>query len=170
MHSQNEICTLCIVYGAKYIIILRFLSSMQIMRKPMLVNYSLPENAPAEGSFSLGQEIPPILQEKRLGPFFPEGRSMDQLLLASTRAICEGYKIHFADLSTIQRKFVTHYRCNQCGLLPLYHLDLLHIKRVRCRKCGQLIAFKNKGKYGKLRKEIAFQLVKDTQGGFVRAE
>jgi hypothetical protein len=89
--------------------------------------------------------------------------SLDQLLVIRTRDICKKNSIQFAHLSSIQRKFVTHYRCNYCGLLPLYHLNLLHVKRVRCRKCGELIAFKAKGKYGKLRKEIAFQLVKEMQ-------
>lgn len=92
-----------------------------------------------------------------------EGPPMDNLLLRRTRVICDRYNIDFSQLSSIQRKFVTHYRCNNCGLLPLYHIDLLHVKRVRCRKCGQLIAFKRKGKYGKLRKEIAFELVKEIQ-------
>jgi DNA-directed RNA polymerase subunit RPC12/RpoP len=88
--------------------------------------------------------------------------SMDQVLLKRTKEICERYKIPFLQLSTIQKKFVTHYRCNQCGLLPLYYLDLLHLKRVRCRKCGQMVSFKKKGKYGKLRKEIAIELTKVT--------
>lgn len=95
--------------------------------------------------------------------------SIDELLLKSTKAICERYKIHFAQLTTIQRKFVTNYRCSQCGLLPLYHLNLLHVKRVRCRRCGQLIAFKRKGKYGKLRKEIAFALMNEIQGDVIHA-
>lgn len=98
-----------------------------------------------------------------------ERLSIDELLLKSTKAICERYKIHFAQLTTIQRKFVTNYRCSQCGLLPLYHLNLLHVKRVRCRRCGQLIAFKRKGKYGKLRKEIAFALMKEIQGDVIHA-
>ena len=98
-----------------------------------------------------------------------EGLSIDDLLLKSTKAICERYKIHFAQLTTIQRKFVTNYRCSECGLLPLYNLNLLHVKRVRCRICGQLIAFKRKGKYGKLRKEIAFALMKEIQGDVLHA-
>src|SRR3990170_1207939 len=85
--------------------------------------------------------------------------STDGMLLNRTRAVCERNNIEFGKLSPIQRKFVTHYRCNQCGLLPLYHLNLSHVKRVRCRKCGQLVAFKKKGKYGKLRKEIAFEFL-----------
>ncbi|MGH9879208.1 MAG: hypothetical protein ACRD5H_16380 [Nitrososphaerales archaeon] len=89
--------------------------------------------------------------------------SLDELLLKMTRVICEKYKIDLAQLSTIQRIFLTHYRCNQCGLLPLYHINLLHVKRVRCRKCGQLICFKRTGKYGKLRKDIAFELTKEIQ-------
>ena len=93
-----------------------------------------------------------------------ERLSADQLLLKKTMAICERHGIQFAQLSTIQRKFVTHYRCTQCGLLPLYHINLLHVKRVRCRKCGQLTGFTRKGKYGKLRKEIAFELIGENGG------
>ena len=145
---------------------------MMIIKKSVIENELPSENKAASSvRFQLSQEIQPLVQEKHSGIFSQvEGLSMDHFLLASTKAICERYKIHFANLSTIQRKFVTHYRCGQCGLLPLYHLDLLHIKRVRCRKCGQLIAFKKKGKYGKLRKEIAFELMKELHGGVMLAE
>jgi hypothetical protein len=90
--------------------------------------------------------------------------SIDDSLLKTTKAVCERNRLEFASLSQIQRKFLTHYRCGQCGLLPLYFLNLLHATRVRCRKCGQLTAFKRTGKYGKLRKEIAFALVKEIHG------
>jgi len=112
------------------------------------------------------EDVQPLLQDNKNAVLFStlEGSAMDHALLKSTKAICERYKIQFAQLTTIQRKFVTNYRCSQCGLLPLYHLNLLHVKRVRCRRCGQLIAFKRKGKYGKLRKEIAFALTGEVQG------
>ena len=93
--------------------------------------------------------------------FRAEIPSLDESLVKSTKTICEKYDIDFAHLGQIQRKFLTHYRCSQCGLLPLYYVNLLHAKRVRCKKCGELIAFKRKGKYGKLRKEIAFRLKDD---------
>ena len=139
-------------------------------RKSVLENQSRSDiGATTRGMFLLSQQPEPN-REKSFRPFsIEQGLSMDQLLLRSTRAICERYGMQFIHLSTIQRKFVTHYRCSQCGLLPLYHLDLLHIKRVRCRKCGQLIAFKKKGKYGKLRKEIAFELVKENSGDVMLA-
>jgi len=141
---------------------------MMILRKPQLED-ELRSDITARSLWR--REIRPHLQEKSSELFSPiEGLSTDQLLLRSTKIICEKYRIHFAHLSTIQRKFVTHYRCSQCGLLPLYHLDLLHIKRVRCRKCGQLIAFKKKGKYGKLRKEIAFEFMKENRGDVILAE
>ena len=102
-------------------------------------------------------------QETTYDTFHKEGLSIEEMLLRKTKDICEKYKIHFVQLTLVQRKFVTHYRCSQCGLLPLYCLDLLHVKRVRCRECGQLIAFRKKGKYGKLRKEIAIELMKEIQ-------
>lgn len=124
-----------------------------------------PTGAAIERNILRGHNALSILQDDATfrAPYHLEGPSMDNLLLKRTRVICDRYNIEFSLLSSIQRKFVTHYRCNNCGLLPLYHLDLLHVKRVRCRKCGQLIAFKRKGKYGKLRKEIAFELVKEIQ-------
>jgi predicted nucleic-acid-binding Zn-ribbon protein len=110
------------------------------------------------------REVHSILQEdESFGLFHLGKQSLDELLLKKTRATCDRYKIEFAQLSTIQRKFLTHFRCSQCGLVPLYQINLLHIKRVRCRKCGQLVGFKRTGKYGKLRKEIAIELVKEVQ-------
>ena len=88
------------------------------------------------------------------------GPTIDEFLQKSTLTICQKYSIAFALLSQIQRKFLTHYRCHACGLLPLYYLNLAHLRRVRCKRCGQLVAFTSKGKYGKLRKEIAFELMK----------
>ena len=103
-------------------------------------------------------------QERTYDNFHNKGMAIEEMLLKKTKDICERYKIHFVQLTLVQRKFVTHYRCSQCGLMPLYCLDLLHVKRVRCRECGQLIAFRIKGKYGKLRKEIAIELMKEIQG------
>jgi len=119
--------------------------------------------------FSGDRDIHSVLQEHELARLCPiDMLAADELLLKSTRAICHRYRIEFAQLSTIQRKFLTHYRCNQCGLVPLYQINLLHVKRVRCKKCGQLTAFTRKGKYGKLRKEIAFELAKEIKGNVER--
>lgn len=82
----------------------------------------------------------------------------DELMIKLAKSFCQRYSIVFLKLTNIQRKFVTHYRCNNCGLLPLHCINLSHIKRVRCGKCGELIAFKGTGKYGRLRKEIALEL------------
>jgi DNA-directed RNA polymerase subunit RPC12/RpoP len=86
--------------------------------------------------------------------------SWERLLAMHARAICVKYNLRLEEFTPIQRKFLTHYRCGQCGLLPLYHLDLSHIKRVRCRNCKHLVAFTTKGKYGKMRKHIAIGLSK----------
>ena len=139
-------------------------------RKSVLENRPRSDIGTATPGMFSSSPRPELHRERSFAHFSSwQGLSMDQLLLMSTRAKCERYKVHFAHLSAIQRKFVTHDRCSQCGLLPLYHLNLLHIKRVRCRKCGQLIAFKKKGKYGKLRREIAVQLARQTQGGITLA-
>lgn len=119
--------------------------------------------------FLTNREVNSVLQEHELSGLYPMDKvSADELLLKSTKAICHRYRIEFAQLSTIQRKFLTHYRCNQCGLVPLYRINLIHVKRVRCKKCGQLTAFTRKGKYGKLRKEIAFEVAKEIKGNVER--
>lgn len=92
------------------------------------------------------------------------GPSADELLIKLARMICPKYSIVFGQLTSIQRKFATHFRCNNCGLLPLYRVNLSHVKRVRCRKCGERIAFKARGKYGRLRKEVAFAFSTEMNG------
>ncbi|MCI0557895.1 MAG: hypothetical protein MN733_05325, partial [Nitrososphaera sp.] len=80
------------------------------------------------------------------------------------RLACREEGIAFERLGPIQRLFLTHYRCPMCKLVPLYYVNVVHPKRVRCGKCGNLISFRNSGKYGKLRKKIAFTL--NREGGF----
>lgn len=112
-------------------------------------------------------DLQPTLDIQRYSTtlFQHERQAADEVLIKKSKETCERFKLQFAKLSAIQRKFITHYRCSQCGLQPLYHLDPSHIKRVRCRQCGQLIAFTNRGKYGKIRKEIALSIAKEV-GGF----
>lgn len=85
-------------------------------------------------------------------------------LLVEAMIACEKSNLKFLFLSTVQRKFITHYRCTECGLLPLYRLNLTHPKRVRCGNCGQTVSLRNGGKYGRLRKEIAFELWRTGKG------
>ena len=84
--------------------------------------------------------------------------TQDQLLSQKAEQQCTIEGINYKSLEPIQRLFLTHYRCPMCKLLPLYYLNLAHPKRVRCNKCGNLITFTNAGKYGRLRKKIAFTL------------
>lgn len=150
----------------------RLMQTMRLSSNQLFDGDSRPRDESIKGTGSESKDLQSFSREdkdKTIGVFTMGELSMDHLLLKSTKAICERYMIQFSNLTTIQRKFVTNYRCSQCGLLPLYHLDLLHVKRVRCRKCGQLIAFKKNGKYGKLRKEIAFALTKEIQGDGIHA-
>jgi hypothetical protein len=84
--------------------------------------------------------------------------SPDRVLTKKAEHQCAIEGIDYKRLEPIQRLFLTHYRCPTCKLLPLYYLNLAHPKRVRCNKCGNLITFTNAGKYGRLRKKIAFTL------------
>jgi len=84
--------------------------------------------------------------------------SPDLLLSQKAQELCKIEGIDYKALEPIQRLFLTHYRCPICKLLPLYNLNLAHPKRVRCAKCGNLVGFNNSGKYGRLRKKIAFML------------
>jgi hypothetical protein len=90
--------------------------------------------------------------------------SPDLLLSQKAEQLCKVEGINYKGLEPIQRLFLTHYRCPICKLLPLYHLNLAHPKRVRCGKCGNLISFTSSGKYGRLRKKIAFMLWFSSEG------
>ncbi len=92
------------------------------------------------------------------------GASPDLLLSQKAEQLCKIEGINYRGLEPIQRLFLTHYRCPICKLLPLYHLNLAHPKRVRCSKCGNLIQFTSSGKYGRLRKKIAFMLWVSLEG------
>ena len=94
-----------------------------------------------------------LILDKMVGRLSP-----DQLLSQKAEQQCVIAGINYKGLEPIQRLFLTHYRCPMCKLLPLYYLNLAHPKRVRCNKCGNLITFTNAGKYGRLRKKIAFTL------------
>lgn len=83
---------------------------------------------------------------------------MERLLEQSVGALCRAEGISRAEMLPIQRVFLTNYRCHACKLLPLYRLDLSHIKRPRCGRCGDLVSFTNAGKYGKMRKKLAVML------------
>ncbi|HVX02388.1 MAG TPA: hypothetical protein VHA09_04475 [Nitrososphaera sp.] len=84
--------------------------------------------------------------------------SMERLLEQNMGELCRAEGISRVEMLPIQRMFVTHYRCHACKLLPLYRLDLSHIKRPRCGRCGHLVSFTNAGKYGKMRKKLAVML------------
>lgn len=90
--------------------------------------------------------------------------SLDLLLSQKAERLCKLEGINYKGLEPIQRLFLTHYKCPICKLLPLYHLNLAHPKRVRCGKCSNLISFTSSGKYGKLRKKIAFMLWVSVEG------
>jgi hypothetical protein len=94
-----------------------------------------------------------------LGSMVGSPASPDLLLSQKAEQLCKIEGINYKSLEPIQRLFLTHYRCPMCKLLPLYYLNLAHPKRVRCGKCGNLISFTNSGKYGRLRKKIAFTLL-----------
>jgi hypothetical protein len=72
------------------------------------------------------------------------------------RHACRSQGIIYEQLSPIQRLFLTHFRCPSCKLVPLYYVNIEHATRPRCGKCGVQISFRSSGKYGKLRKRIAF--------------
>lgn len=87
-----------------------------------------------------------------------------QLLAEKADQVCGAEGISYVKLKPIQRLFLTHYRCHKCKLLPLYCLDIAHLKRVRCGTCGHQVSFTNSGKYGRLRKKIALLLSREGLG------
>ena len=111
-------------------------------------------------------EVYPVLERPVIGAM--SIMSAHDLLTNATKLVCQRYNISFIQLSSIQKKFLTHYRCCYCGMLPLYHINLTHFTRVRCKKCGQLITFRTRGKYGKIRKAVAVELAREIQGDINR--
>ena len=95
----------------------------------------------------------------------PTTTPMERLLDQQVIILCNAEGISSHAMTSIQRMFLTHYRCSTCKLLPLYRLDLSHIKRARCGRCGQLVSFTTAGKYGKMRKKLAVMLWEVTKGG-----
>jgi hypothetical protein len=119
-------------------------------------------------SYSEGRQIE-YTDERKSGILLLDGivsiqTSPDLMLSQKAEQLCKTEGINYKQLEPIQRLFLTHYRCPICKLLPLYHLNLAHPKRVRCSKCGNLIQFTSSGKYGRLRKKIAFMLRVSQEG------
>jgi hypothetical protein len=88
----------------------------------------------------------------------PDDTPRDNYLTELTQKACASLGISYAEMTPIQRMFATHYRCPKCKMLPLYRLDLSLSRRARCGLCGHHVALKNAGKYGRVRKQIAFML------------
>ena|ERR1051326_596398 len=101
--------------------------------------------------------------EHKFGPR-PVERTLENLLISECKEQCARKKLVFEELTPIQKKFITHYRCSSCKLLPLYFLNLEYPKRVKCGACGNFVAFRMAGKYGKLRKAVAFKIWNDRVG------
>jgi hypothetical protein len=116
-------------------------------------------------SYSEGRQVE-YTDGRKSGTLLLDGMQASPDLLLSQKAeqLCKVEDINYKGLEPIQRLFLTHYRCPICKLLPLYHLNLAHPKRVRCTKCGNLISFTSSGKYGRLRKKIAFMLWVSLEG------
>jgi hypothetical protein len=52
---------------------------------------------------------------------------MERLMEQEVGALCNAEGISRSEMWSIQRLFLTHYRCHACKLLPLYRLDLSHV-------------------------------------------
>ena len=91
--------------------------------------------------------------------------SLDRMLDRKASILSKDQGFSYRDMTPVQRVFLTHYWCPICKLLPLYALDLRHRNKVRCGKCRNVICFPGKGKYGKIRKKLAFLLWQETRGG-----
>ena len=104
-------------------------------------------------------------QESQIRFMYGEnGVSLDRHLELRAEWVCKDEGIDYKRLEPIQRLFLTHYRCPMCKLVPLHQLNLTYPKRVRCGRCGQLISFRNSGKWGRLRKKIALRFMFGSRG------
>jgi hypothetical protein len=90
--------------------------------------------------------------------------SLDRMLDRKASILSKDEGFSYKDMTPVQRVFLTHYWCPICKLLPLYALDLRHRNKVRCGKCRNVISFPGKGKYGKVKKKLAFLLWQERGG------
>jgi DNA-directed RNA polymerase subunit RPC12/RpoP len=105
----------------------------------------------------------PFLSSSQTSSLTTASSQAERLLDRKVNALCEAEGINQLAMLPLQRLFLTHYRCPMCKLLlPLYQLDLSHMKKVRCSRCGQIIPFKSSGKYGKMRKKLATMIWRET--------
>ena len=81
--------------------------------------------------------------------------SPERSLVEVARLVCARQGFRYESFSPIQRLFITHYRCHACGLMPLFNIDYGHTRRAKCKKCNSLITFRQTGKFGRMREEIA---------------
>lgn len=85
----------------------------------------------------------------------------DSIVGYYARKITELSGINYDLLRVGERLLLTRFYCSICGLMPFYYLDLRHLNRVRCGKCASLIALRNSGKYGRIRKKIAIRACRE---------
>ena len=78
----------------------------------------------------------------------------EQRLYLIAKEVLASQGIEFQRLSSIQLKFLTHYRCELCGWVPLYFVRI-HDRLYTCGMCGNTLHLANRGKYGKVRSHIA---------------
>jgi len=85
--------------------------------------------------------------------FTSEVHSLEKAVVSA----CNEQSVDYTKLTSIQKLFLTHFRCPFCYMLPLYLLDMT-TRRAKCKQCGQRITLRKSGKYGKLRASIAKKL------------
>lgn len=77
------------------------------------------------------------------------------LLSAIARRVCSEEGVDYNKIPAREKFLLVRFRCAQCGMRPLYLLDLRHSNKARCMTCFQIVSIKNRGKYGRIRKKIA---------------
>jgi hypothetical protein len=87
--------------------------------------------------------------------------SNEQRLFLMAKDVLSSEGVEFQLLSSIQLKFLTHYRCEFCGLVPLYSIQFLD-SCYRCGTCGNGLHFADRGKYGRVRSQIVQRYANET--------
>jgi hypothetical protein len=91
--------------------------------------------------------------------------TFDTILNDSARQVAATAGISYDGLSIIDRLLMTRFRCQLCGVLPLYYLDIKYLNKIRCGKCSMIVSLRNSsGKYGRIRKRIAIETCRAIDG------
>lgn len=112
------------------------------------------------------ESSPPSLATEWLFPRQPyRTQILESCISECARRVCIREGIDYDAIPIRERFLLTRIRCTKCGMRPLYMLDLQHLNKVKCMRCSYIVNLRNKGKYGRIRKQVALECLEMIRSG-----